>query len=354
MDTLLLIKALIALAPVVLLLFVFDRLDAFDLINLREILLLLGGGGVIAALCFFTNWRVLDGFPIGTSDYSRYVAPVIEETLKAVPIIALFAMNRLGFKIDAAIAGFALGAGFSMVENLWYLYMIAEANVTGWLVRGFGTAIMHGGTTALFAIASHEMTERQAEGAAAQYRFNAVLFLPGLLLAIILHGLFNALAGAPLVAMAATLLLAPATIFFALARNERATRHWLASDQAMHAQMLAEIRNGGFSGSALAGAIRDAAGRLGSKAAEDVLAYAELKTELVLRAEELILASQSGQSATVGTEDRAKFARLHKLEGRLGKAVTAAVSRELGFTRNDLWELDRLRTRAETVSDQPT
>lgn len=347
MDTLLLIKAVIALAPVALLLFVFDRLDAFDLINLREILLLLGAGGVIAALCFFTNWRVLDGFPIGMSNYSRYVAPVIEETLKAAPIVMLFAANRLGFKIDAAIAGFALGAGFSMIENLWYLYMIAEANVTGWLVRGFGTAIMHGGTTALFAIASHEMTERQAEGTAAQYHFNLLLFLPGLALAIVLHGLFNALAGAPLVAMAATLLLAPATIFFALARNERATRRWLASDQAVHAQMLADIRAGQFGDSPGGRAIKQAANHLGPKAAPDALAYAELKTELILRAEELILAAQGGAPAEIGETEREKFKQLHALERKLGKTAVAAIETQLGFTRNDLWELSRLMKRAQ-------
>ena len=349
METLLLLKALIALVPVVLLLFVFDRLDAFDLINLRDILLLLGGGGVIAALCFFTNLRVLDGFPMGLSDYSRYVAPAIEETLKAAPIIVLFAVNRLGFKVDAAIAGFALGAGFSVVENLWYLYMISEANVSGWLVRGFGTAIMHGGTTALFAIASHEMTERQAEAAAAQYRFNLLLFLPGLALAIILHGLFNALAGAPLIAMAATLLLAPATIFFALARNERATRRWLASDRAAHARMLAEIRAGHFGDSERGRAIKAAAKHLGSEAAGDVLAYAELKTELILRAEELILAAQDGAAAEISAGERDKFERLRALERRLGKAAIAAIESELGFTRNDLWELGRLMKRAEAA-----
>jgi RsiW-degrading membrane proteinase PrsW (M82 family) len=345
MDPLLIVKAFIALAPVVFLLAVFDRLDAFDLINVRDILLLLGAGGVIAVFCFFTNWRVLDGFPIGFSNYSRYGAPVLEETLKAIPIIYLFSRNRLGFKIDAAIAGFAVGAGFSMIENCWYLYMVAEANVTGWLVRGFGTAIMHGGVTALFAIVSHEMTERQAASAASGYRFNPLLFAPGLALAILLHGLFNALAGAPLLAMAGTLLLAPATIFFALLRNERATRQWLASDHAAHTQMLAEIRAGGFSESARGRSIKEAASRLAPQAAADALALAELKTELILRAEELILASQGGTPIEINPEDRMKFAQLQALEERLGKAATAAISSQLGFTRNDLWELGRLRER---------
>ncbi|MBK8545630.1 MAG: hypothetical protein IPL62_20140 [Caulobacteraceae bacterium] len=52
MDADLLIKAFIALAPVVLLLVVFDRLDAFNLISAREIAILLGVGGAAAAFSF--------------------------------------------------------------------------------------------------------------------------------------------------------------------------------------------------------------------------------------------------------------------------------------------------------------
>jgi len=346
MDAGLLVKAFIALAPVVLLLVVFDRLDAFDLINARQIAMLLGAGGAIAALSFLLNWRLMEGFPIGVGAYTRYVSPVIEESLKAAPIIFLFARNRLGFKVDAAIAGFAVGAGFSVVENLWYLVTITEANVSAWLVRGFGAAIMHGGATAIFAIASHEMTERQAESAAAQYRFNPLLFAPGLFAAIAIHSVFNHFPGQPLVTMALTLLLAPATIFLALARSERATRQWLAADKAAHEAMLAEIRAGAFAESARGRAVTEAANRLGAASAADVLAFAALKTELILRAEELILAAQAGAPADTGATERAKFADLRALERRLGKAVTTAVEAHLGFTRNDLWELDRLRSRA--------
>src|SRR5512143_343443 len=151
MDLDLLEKGATAMAPVLVLLLVFDRLDIFNLITMRTIALMVLIGGAIAGLSFFANWRVMDGFPIGFSAYSRYVAPAVEEPLKALPIIAMFAMNRLGFKLDAAIAGFAVGAGFSMVENAWYLYELPGANYSAWLVRGFGTAIMHGGATALFA-----------------------------------------------------------------------------------------------------------------------------------------------------------------------------------------------------------
>jgi RsiW-degrading membrane proteinase PrsW (M82 family) len=348
MDTLLLVKALIALSPVFLLLVVFDRLDAFDLIHFREILLLLVGGGLIAILGLLANAEAMDGFPIGRSAHSRYVAPGIEEALKAAPIMVLFWTNRLGFKVDAAIAGFAVGAGFSMVENIYFLYELANANVSAWLVRGFGTAIMHGGATALFAVISHEMTERQAESTATTYRFNPLLFIPGLVVAIAIHMTFNHFPDQSVLIMAVTLLLVPATIFLALNRSDRATQRWLAADKAAHTQMLADIRAGRFNETPRGQTVQAIANRMGNRAA-DARAYIELKTELILRAEELILAAQAGAPATPSAEDSAKFAQLAALERRLGKAALAALAAPLGFTRNDLWELSRLRARVRKL-----
>ena len=63
-------------------------------------------------------------------------------------MIALFRINRIGYKLDAVISGFAIGAGFSVVENIFYLTMFPEYGTGTWLVRGFGTAIMHGTTLA--------------------------------------------------------------------------------------------------------------------------------------------------------------------------------------------------------------
>jgi len=341
----LLLKALIAMAPVLILLLVFDRLDVFNLIPMRDIAVLTLAGAAIALFCYFANLSVMDGFPIGFTAYSRYVAPIIEETMKAAPIIFLFARNRLGFKLDAAIAGFAVGAGFSMAENLWYLVSLDQTNITDWLVRGFGTAIMHGAATALFAVISHEWSEKQAEGEATRYSFQPLLFAPGLLAAMVVHSIFNHFPAQPLIAMVLTLLLAPMTLFLTLARSERATRAWLAADAAAHRQLLEDIRAGRFSESKAGSALREQLGELRTVNAEEVMAYVELKLELVLRAEELILATHEGAAPAGGETDRDKFERMDFLEQRLGKAVVAAVGSRIGFTRNDLYELGRLRAR---------
>src|SRR3982751_6355445 len=141
----------VALLPVLVLLAVFEWLDAFALMNRKETLGLLLLGTIAAALSWPVSGRLLDALPIGFSIYSRFVAPWIEEAIKAAIVIVLFRLNRIGYKVDAVISAFAIGAGFSVVENIFYLTMFPNYNTGTWLVRGFGTAIMHGTTLAALA-----------------------------------------------------------------------------------------------------------------------------------------------------------------------------------------------------------
>jgi protease PrsW len=108
----------LALVPVLVLLAVFVWLDAFELMSLREIALLLILGGLAAIAVYPVSGRLIDTLPIGFSGYSRFVAPWLEEAVKAIAIIGLFWFNRIGYKLDAVISGFAIGAGFSVVERV--------------------------------------------------------------------------------------------------------------------------------------------------------------------------------------------------------------------------------------------
>src|SRR5207237_4053893 len=105
----------VALVPVLVMLSVFVWLDAFALMSWKEVLVLLVLGAVGALAAYPISGRMLDILPIGFSLYSRFIAPSIEEAIKAVPIIILFWLNRIGYKLDAVISGFAIGAGFSVV-----------------------------------------------------------------------------------------------------------------------------------------------------------------------------------------------------------------------------------------------
>jgi hypothetical protein len=58
-----------------------------------------------------------------------------------------------------------------------------------------------------------------------------------------------------------------------------------------------------------------------------------------------MLAAQDGRPIEPGEEDRAKFKRLAELERKLGWPLLTAIRPRLGFSRNDLWELARLKSK---------
>src|SRR5687768_3720130 len=89
----------LALVPVLMMLAMFVWLDVFKLMTLWETLGLLLLGAVSGLLAYPISGVFLDQLPLGYSNYSRFAAPWIEETVKALALILLFALNRIGFKL---------------------------------------------------------------------------------------------------------------------------------------------------------------------------------------------------------------------------------------------------------------
>ena len=183
--TLDLADAAIGLAPVVAFLASLVYLDSYKLVALRAVVVVVVLGIAAAMVSHFVNGAILSATAIDRTTLVRYVAPVVEEVAKALIVVGLIRANRVGFLVDAAIFGFAAGTGFALVENLQYQRLAPGASAGLWIVRGFGTAIMHGGVTAIFAMASVAMLERE--------RPAPIAFGPALLLSIALTILVNVL-----------------------------------------------------------------------------------------------------------------------------------------------------------------
>lgn len=339
---LMVVKALVALAPVLIFLGVFVWLDAFKLVSRGELVLLLIGGGAMALVSYAVNGRFIDAMPIGFSDFSRFVSPPVEEVLKAALIFALFARNRIGFVIDAAIVGVAVGAGFSVVENLIYLGVFTHANVGVWVVRGFGTAIMHAGASALFATIGQHFTERYSRIDAQRHRFEILLFLPGLAVAIVAHGLFNQFAAQPVIAMVLTLFLVPLLFFLIFSRSEHSAHNWLLTDYENHQHMLNDIREGRLVDSPAGRFVLALAEQLPQQVAADIFRYIQVHTWLVAKAEEDLIDLEEGRAEDLGRTVHNQLQELHALERRIGPTALLTLNRHLHFTRRDLWEIHEL------------
>jgi len=335
----------VALIPVLVLLAVFVWLDAFKLMNFGEVLTLLILGGVAAIASYPISGKMLDTLPIGFSLYSRFVAPWIEEVIKMLIMILLFRFNRIGYKLDAVISGFAIGAGFSVVENIFYLMTYPQYGVGTWLVRGFGTAIMHGTTLAVLAAIAQEFAERETRAAAADFDFNLLWFLPGYLAAVALHTAFNQFPERPLIAMLGAVTVAPIALIVILNFGTAEAQRWLAAESAEHRAQLEALRAGRWPDGPAGQKIAALASRLDREAAKRIRRYWELQAWLVAEAEETMIEEAAGDAEFDPSQLRAAFAEMDGLRQALGRSTFSALTALLPISRNDQWEVAELKQR---------
>src|SRR2546426_11248301 len=230
-------RFLVALLPALSLLAALLFLDSYKLVKLRAVVAILACGAVIAAATYPLNALFLDRFTMPLAAFSRYVAPSSEELLKALVLVALIRAHRIGFLVDAAIFGFAVGTGFAMAENLYYLHLVPDTTLGTWIVRGFGTALMHGGATAIFGLMGLAMVERPP-GPWVQ------AFLPGLALAILLHSGFNHFFLSPRMSTLGIMVVLPPLLSAVFRLSEGSLGDWLGRGFDADTAML-ELSNSG-------------------------------------------------------------------------------------------------------------
>jgi len=328
----------LALVPVLMLTAAFIWLDVFKLVSFRETVGLLLAGGAAAIVAYPISGYFLDALPIGFSNYSRFAAPWIEEALKALVIIGLFRLNRVGLTLDALIMGFAVGAGFSVVENIFYLVRFPELSASVWIVRGLGTAIMHGTTAAVLTAIAHHFAVRELHHEASEFHFRLWWFLPGYLAAVAIHTLFNQFPSQPLLAMLVTALVCPLVLMVILRLGTKKARQWLSAEEEAHRTLLARLEAGAFPDKPGWRRIEELVERSGPQTGALIREYVTVLTRLIL-AEEDVLLRQSEDLHRVETDGRALFKRLHDLRRELGSVTIHAVTSMLPFSRSDYWEV---------------
>ena len=334
----------LALVPVLVMLAMFVWLDVFKLMTLWELLGLLALGAVTGLLAYPVSGIFLDQLPLGYSTYSRFAAPWVEETIKALALVLLFALNRIGFKLDAVISGFAIGAGFSVVENIIYLARFPDLAPSTWMVRGLGTAVMHGTTVAIVAAIAHEFAERETREAASDYRFNPLWYLPGLAVAGLIHMGFNQFPDRPMVAMIATVAIAPFLVMALFKFGAQEAQQWLGHESALHKAALEAWRAGAYPDDESGRRIAALVERSDPAAGKAIREYCEQMTALVFAAE-TALHDQAADNDKVEIDAGKTFERALAARRAMGRTTFAALKPLLPFSRNDYWEVSELKER---------
>lgn len=338
------IRILISLLPVFVFLSALIYSDSFKLIKTSLVIQTIIAGISAAIISYFINSYLLENLSVEHSSYIMYISPLIEESLKASFIIYLLARKRVGFMIDAAIYGFAIGTGFALIENIYYLSAIDQSNLMIWFIRGFGTAVMHGGTTAIFAIITKNIMDRKRE-----FRLNQIIpgflivifyhLLPGLIFAFGIHSFFNHFILAPVILTILQLIVLPAIIVYVFYRSETILKNWLESGMDTEVELLEQINEGRLSESHVGQYLTSLQNNFSGEIIVDMIAYIRNHIELSIQAKGVLLLKQAGIPVTIDEETQDKFKELKYLEKSIGQTGKLAISPILHTSTRDLWQL---------------
>lgn len=323
--------------PVVLFLAGLVAMDSYRLLARRQVALSLAWGATAAAVAFALNTALLERGGLDPVLLRRYVAPVIEETLKAALVIGLIARGRVGFLVDAAVHGFAAGAGFALVENAWYAHALGGASPWLWVLRGLGTAVLHGSTTAIVGITTKSLADRH-QGS------RAPVAMPGLVLAIVVHSAYNHLAVNPLIATALVLVTAPVAMLATFAFSEGATRDWMGHGLDRDADLLELIHTGAIVDSPAGEYLASLRSRFPGPTVADMLCLLEIRLELAMRVKGLLLAREAGFEPAPDPHVVASLRELRYLERSIGPTGRLAM-RPLLPEGRERWQIRLLEGR---------
>jgi len=332
------LRVAVSLLPVLLFLLALSLLDSYKLVRRRSltIAILFGCAAAVASLGISTLLK--DGLSLRPIAYSRYVAPFVEELLKSAYLVYLIGSRRVGFMVDAAISGFAVGAGFAIFENTYYVEVLGESRVVIWIVRGFGTAIMHGGTTAVFALMSKSLFDRRNTR-------DISMYLPGFFAAVLLHSFYNHFILSPVLSTIIIHITLPFVILVVFYRSERATRRWLGSQFDTDQELLDIINSGRVSDTHLGVFFRSIKESFPPETVVDMLCYLRVYVELAVHAKGLLLMREAGFDPKPSPDVGRKLAELKHLRKSIGKTGQLAVNPLVHGSHRDVFQIYMLERR---------
>ncbi len=324
--------------PVVMFLATLRFMDSYKLVRRRMLFESLVAGAIAAGIAYLANRLLLDLGQVNRVLLGRVLAPLLEETLKAAFIAWLIRTEQVGFMVDAAVCGFAVGTGFGLIENLYYASALRDLSLALWLARGLGTAVMHGSTTAMFAIVSKDLGERHP---GAGWRW----LLPGLLLAASVHALFNLFTINTLLTAAVMIATLPLLLLAVFERSERATRDWLGSGLDGDVEALEQILDGEVSGTRVGHYLESLKHRFEGAIVGDMLCLLRIHLELSLRAKGMLIARSAGVNVQPDESVRANLQELRYLERSIGPTGCLAMLPLRRTSSRDLWQIMLLSRR---------
>ena len=334
-----------ALLPVAIYIFVVYELDSFSLLSVKRLLLLVGAGMLAALACFGLFW-LLDAFiPEAVSDY---LYPFLEEVVKAIPLLILASRKKMVFFIDSVICGAAVGGGFSILENIFYLVLGEPLGIGTVLFRGLEVALIHMGCSAIVAAGlmfAVRLAERR-KGNLPIKRNDTLMSVFLLVIAPVLHMLHNALHFNPLVQFVCVFAALAGLLVWTYQYDGDMIHRWLDRGLDKQVSLLQAIQRGELGDTKTGQFLMSVKESFPPIVFFDVICYVELNVELSVAAKSRFMMREAGVDIPLTDEQKQsyleKYTEFMTLEKRLGKTARMTIAPVVKFYPADRKALEDL------------
>ena len=298
---------LVSVIPLLLYLSVLKSLDSFRIVHWRWLVVCMavGCGSCLVAWAFSEMSAAL-AVP--------FYAPLIEEILKALVALCAMRLFRIVFFAEALCYGAAIGAGFSLVENIIYIYFSPDMLFATALFRGLGTSMLHIGCSSLFLVLWL---------LAKNNSWKTVFRLWGILPCILIHALYNLHHFQPLVQMVAVVVIFLVIFLCVSNYNEKCIGKWLDQSMMNDIDLLSAIKDGTLPDTKAGQYLMSVKEQFDPYVFLDMICYVQLYLELTITAKSRMMLRESGLLDAESEDDKSQRSAMLKefntLRGNIGK-----------------------------------
>jgi len=209
-------------------------------------------------------------------------------------------------------------------------FELSEIPTGLWLVRGLGTAVLHGGTTSIAAMVAKMLVDDDPR------RLGRAL-ASGWAAAVVLHSAYNHLLLPPFASMLLLLVVFPVLILVVFQRSEAATREWVGAGLDLDVELLELISSEHFRATRFGTYLEELRERFPAAVVLDMFCMLRLELELSVQAKALLLAREAGLRMAPHPDVAAGLAELRHLRTSIGPTGMLALTPLHVTSHRDEW-----------------
>ena len=307
-------------------------MDSFKLTKWTTLASSVAGG----MLMFLLSWLVCRIPAIGGN---RLLVSIVEELCKGAILYLLIARHKVGLLGDATIYGSAIGAGFGLLSNIFYLTAHGEANLWHTIFLGLEAAVMHIGCTSLLAMAL--MMVHQGKFGESR-RAKVIGAIVSFLVTIVVHYIH---ALEPINPLILTFLL---VVYYVVSKrslfrkNFKFVHEWLDAGLNNEIILLGAFKRGEFSSTKAGEYMLTLKERFDPETFFDMYCYVQNYLELAIAARSNLILKEAGMDPQRDPANKARIREMEELKKRIGPTAEIALRPIVDRSQVSRWALSNL------------